>query len=212
LSVDVVVEPTSFGLELVDALTGRPLLGRSAVVETTGLVTPYLVNASRWVFTGLPATAATFVITAQHYVTRTVVTPADFPNPTTTGPGYLATVAMMPRTGYPFPPTLTRVVGLVKLGASIDLNTPPVPNVPVVLTPMHAASPDDSPVTVMTTDDGQYTFWFLPQLGKSLPIAGQLMAQVMPVTIEGHSCSGAFSTPLTLIPNGVTYAPDIILT
>jgi hypothetical protein len=209
--MDVAVQPVTYGLELVDALTGGPLVGWSAAVDTTSQVVPYLVNASRWVFEGLPpAIPITFAISAHFYVPQTVTTGIALPNPTKTGPGYLATITMMPRTGYPFPPTLTRVIGLVRLGASVDVNTPTVTNATVTLQPIHSAPPappvNDNQVIVATTDDGQFTFWFLPQYLEDPPIANQLTGIIKDES--GHQ--GSFAVNLT--PNGVTYAPTTFLT
>jgi hypothetical protein len=203
VSVDVVVQGACYGLELIDALTGGPLIGRSAVVETSSQTTPYLVNASRWVFSTLPTTPATFVITAAHYVGQTVMTGGTLPNPTASGPGYLATIMMMPRTGYPFPATLTRVVGLVEYASA------PVAGAALLLTPAHQAVQDLPPVSVMTTDDGQFTYWFLPKLGESPPIANQLTGTVS-ATIGGTPRTGTLPL-LNLLPNSVTYAPIITL-
>lgn len=208
--MDVVGQPVSYGLELVDALTGGPLVGWSKVVEASSQVVPYLVNDSRWVFTGLPAATANFVITTRFYVPQTVTTgTVAIPDPLISGPGYLATIMMVPRTGYPFPTTLTRVVGLVRIDASIDLDTPVVPNATVTLTPVHSAPPappfDDAEVIVTTTDDGQFTFWFLPQLGETPPVANELTGTA--ADSAGHMMTFAAN----LIPNGVLYAPTIFI-
>jgi hypothetical protein len=202
VSVDVVVQGACYGLELVDALTGGPLLGWNAAVETSTQTKPYRVNASRWVFTMLPAAPVEFAITAELYVGQTVSTGGTLPNPTASGPGYLATIMMMPRTGYPFSPTLTRVVGLVEYASA------PVAGATVDLIPTHQGSPD-STVTVMTTDDGQFTYWFLPQLGKTPAIADQLTGTVS-ATINGTSRTGTVSQT-TLVPNSVSYALIITL-
>lgn len=230
VGADVVLQRASYGLELVDALTGGPLVGRSTVVVTSTQATPYLVNASRWVFSTLLPTPpplvippATFVITADFYVGQTVTTGPTgnvlpdgtmlvLPNPTAGGPGYLATIPMMPRTGYPFSPTLTRVVGLVQYGSA------PVPNAAVTLTPVpQPATP--TAVTVTTTDDGQYTYWFLPRFLPQLegkppvletpPIANQLTGSVS-ATVGGTLRTGSLAL-LNLVLNGVTNAPPILL-
>jgi hypothetical protein len=205
VGVDVVVQGACYGLELIDALTGGPLLGSSAVVETSSQTTPYLVNASRWVFSTLPVTPATFVITADLYVGQTLMTGGALPNPTASGPGYLATIMMMPRTGYPFPATLTRVVGLVQYASA------PVADAAVVLTPEHQSGTTfpDPAVTVTTTGDGQFTYWFLPQLGETPPVANQLTGTVS-ATIGGSPRAGTLPL-LNLLPNSVTYAPIITL-
>jgi hypothetical protein len=226
VSVDVVGIQPSYGLELVDVLTGGPLVGPSFVEETTSSGTAYLAQPSRWVFQGLNTTApANFEIRARHYLSQTLVTGSlAYPNPTAGVPPNVVVVPMMPRTGYPFSPTLTRVVGLVRLDPSVDLTSPPVPNATVVLTPSHYHLPPppppplpppppvivpDAPVTVTTTEDGQYTYWFLPELGGvHPPIANQLSVQV---TVPMTTLHGGTSMPFHLTPNGVTYAPTVLL-
>jgi hypothetical protein len=215
LAYEVIVSAANYGLELTDALTGGPLIGASTVVETMSNIQPYLVNASRWVFEGLPANVpANFVITADFYVPQTIPTGnASFPNPQIGVPGFLASVPMIPRSGYPFPGTLTRVLGLVRLDPSIDPLSSPVPNATVTLTPVHqvgASSVDDPPVVVITTDDGQYTYWFLPEIGQTPPIANQLGISVT-ATVNGVPRSGNLPSLLTLSPNGVTNAPSILI-
>jgi len=208
----VIVTNSSYALELVDALTGGSLFGHSAVTETNSGVTPYRVNASRWVFEGLPSGAtANFEITARHYVPQTVTTGGTLPDPQDGQPGFLAVVTMMPRTGYPFPASLTRVVGLVRLDSAVDAASPAVPQAAVTLTPGHQAggTVNDPPVTVTTTEDGQYTFWFLPQLTDDPPIANRLSATAT-ATVNGVVRTG--SLPLTnLNPNDVTYVPHMLL-
>ena len=207
MSADIVTQTSNYALDLVDVLTNGPIQGSSSVVETFSQMVPYLVNDSRWVFDALPAKQAQFVITSDYYVTQTITTTVTpgFPDPVAGGPGYLATVTMIPRTGYPFPPTLTRVVALVKL--SVGGNpAAAVPNASVTLTPLHAGSPDTA-VTLTTTDDGQFTYWFLPELTKSPPIADQITAHV---TFGAHA-GDLMPSPFTLVPNGVTYAPTITL-
>jgi hypothetical protein len=206
MGADVVVQGASYGLELVDALTGGPLLGPSTVVETSSGTVPHLVNASRWVFATLPAAPATFAINADFYVGQTVTTGGTLPNPKATGPGYLATVTMMPRTGYPFPLTLTRVLGRVT-HASL-----PVPGATVTLSPAHYQNPQtvvDGDVIVTTTDDGQYTYWFLPQLSEVPPIANQLTGTVS-ATIGGTTFTANIPS-INLVPNGVTNVPTVTL-
>jgi hypothetical protein len=208
----VIVQTASYALELVDALTGGPLFGHNAVTETNSGAVPYRVNASRWVFEGLPSGGvANFVITAHHYVSQTLTTGGALPNPQDGQPGFLAVITMMPRTGYPFSPSLTRVVGLVRLAPAVDPTSPVVPRAAVALTPVHqaAGTVSDAAVTVTTTDDGQYTFWFLPQLGEDPPIANRLTATAT-ATVDGVIRTGSF--PATdLIANEVTDAPHLLL-
>jgi hypothetical protein len=176
------------------------------------------------VFQGLaPSTPAMpmparFVIRARHYLSQTLVTDdITLPNPTAGVPPNVVVVKMLPRTGYPFSPTLTRVVGLVRVGASVDSTMPPIPDAVVTLTAVHTHVPtpppvlppvvvNDPPVTVTTTEDGQYTYWFFPEGGGVHPP----LANGLSVTVQ----SGALSKTITLnhlIRNGVTYAPTVFL-
>ena len=221
MSADVVTRSANYGLELVDGLTDGPLLGRSTVVETTTHLTPYRVNASRWVWEGLRARVpATFVITADHYVPRTVTTGATDPNPPASGvPGYLARVRMWPRTGYPFSPTLTRVVGLVRFATSVDPTSPPVPAAAVTFTAVHlsgGSSTSDPAVVVQTADDGQYTFWFHPIVPPTgTPPPDPPLANQVAVTATATDASGVVRTgslaQFAVTPNDVTYAQTILL-
>jgi hypothetical protein len=208
LGADIVVRAANYGLQLVDALTLGPIVGSSAVVELSSGMVPYLADDSRWVFTALPAAPATFQITADFYVPQTLKTGGlILPDPVTGGPGFLATVTMMPRTGYPFPPTLTRVVAQVRLGAGVDPTKPPVPNAVVTLIPLHGATPD-LPVTLATTDDGQFTYWFLPEQSMTPPVADHITVHVKDGS--GH-VGNLMPSPFALNPGGVIYAPTITL-
>jgi hypothetical protein len=138
------------------------------------------------------------------------------PNPTGTQPGYLATITMTPRTGYPFSPTLTRVIGLVRLAAAVDPTSPPVPNAIVQLTPVHydattGTTTSETPIAVTTTDDGQFTTWFLPILTDTPAIANQITSVSATATVNGVVRSGTISTTISLSQNGLTYAPTITL-
>ncbi len=208
MSADVVVQATNYALDLVDAITLGPIQGSSAVVEMNSGMVPYLVNGSRWVFDALPAAQAVFVITSDYYVTQTITTTVTpgFPDPVVGGPGYLATVTMAPRTGYPFPPTLTRVVAQAKRVVVVGEPATPVPNAIVTLTAFHAGSPDTA-VTLTTTDDGQFTYWFLAETTKTPPVADTITVHVT----DGVHSGDLHPSPFTLVPNGVNYAPTITL-
>jgi hypothetical protein len=201
LDADVIVQAANYGLQLVDALTGGPIVGSSAVVELSSGMVPYLADGSRWVFTALPAAPATFQVTADFYVPQTLATGGGLPDPVAGGPGFLATVTMMPRTGYPFPPTLTRVVAQARYKGT------PVPNATVKLVALHSGSPDPQ-VTLTTTDDGQFTFWFLPEQSMTPPIADHITVQVT----DGFHTGSLIPSPFPLNPGGVKYAPAITLT
>jgi hypothetical protein len=211
LGAEVLLPATYYGLELIDAITQGSLIGRSAVTETSSGIMPFLVNRARWVFANLPPSVATFVITAPFYVEQTVTTGGSIPNPPASGAGFLLSVQMMPRTGYPFSPTLTRVVGLVRLAASVNPTSPIVPNATVTLQPSHydpvgGTTTFDPPVTVPTTDDGQFTYWFLPMLTETPAIANQLTGTVA----DGSGHTGIIPL-ISFLPNGVTYAPTVYI-
>lgn len=210
MSTNILVRHASYGLELVDALTGGPLLGPSAVTVDSG-VEPFMIGGSRWIFEDLPAGPATFSISAQGYMPL-VVLAADLEGdvPAATAPGLLARVSMTPRTGYPFPTTLTRIVGQVFLHASVDPAAPPVAGAVVTITPRHRSGPsaftDDPDVTLLTTDDGQYTYWFLPDPDQDPPLVNELI-----VSVESGSLSADPLTVTTIHPHAVTNVPRIEL-
>lgn len=161
----------TFGLELVDALTGGSLVGTSRVSFTlTGPPVPgpdvvsYLVGRSRWVFEEL-RTDVTFTIESQFYHTETVAVPAASLD------GSIQTVLLRPRTGYQFPTALTRVVGLVRLISGV-----PAPGANVQVFPLHFVAATSSfiagaVIETQTTEDGQYVVWFTPESGLSVPTA-----------------------------------------
>ncbi len=165
---DVVVRHANYGLELVDELTGTALLGSSRVsyslvgapVPSAGPVVFELGNA-RWVFEDL-AQDVVFQIQTEHYLPRQLQTGLDLPAvPTSLVPGVFAPVALQPRAGYPFPPSLTRAIGSIKLDASLDPLKSPVVGAQVVVTPKHGASPAAT-YTTFTDEGGQYVVWFEP--------------------------------------------------
>src|SRR5262245_52970108 len=49
LSQSILIRHASYGIELVDALTGGPLFGDSAVTVDSG-VEPFVIAGSRWIF------------------------------------------------------------------------------------------------------------------------------------------------------------------
>jgi hypothetical protein len=228
VGVDVLGQQPSYGLELVDAITGGPLVGPSHVVETSGIGLAFRARPSCWVFEGLSTTMpANFKIEALHYIAQQITTDGvTYPNPTAGVASNVVQVTMMPRTGYPFSPTLTRVVGLVRVDPASNPASPVVVGAVATITPIHYYQPPtppppapqvppppvivpDTPFSVPTTDDGQYTAWFFPDyLGNVQPaIPNQLSITVTatgfpaPVTVQVN--------PLT--PNGVTYAPTVLL-
>jgi hypothetical protein len=167
---DLVVRHASYGLELVDKLTGAPLLGASAVTITNPPASPnqpisFLVNRSRWVFENLDGDV-TFAITADFYLSEVKTTGSTLPSvPPADQPGILVAVELRPRAGYPFPRALTRAVGAVRLHESLDPAERLVPGATVTVTPVHSELPPVvGPVfQTLTGEDGQYAVWFLPQ-------------------------------------------------
>jgi hypothetical protein len=167
-SFDVVSRFASYGLELVDKLTGKSLVGASRVmaeaVASPGVPADgesFVVNRSRWAFENLPGEVI-FAIDTDHYLTESITTGvAGIPSVPPAGqPGVLHAVELLPKPGYPFPPNLTRVVGL------LTYNAAPVPDADVTVTPIHSEAPlvEGSPFVTRTGDGGQYVAWFLPDI------------------------------------------------
>jgi hypothetical protein len=191
----------NYGLELVDALTQQALVGASRVIaeraSTPGAPVSgmsFLVNRSRWVFEGLDGEAV-FQIDADHYLPATVTTGAGFPSVPLTGAGVLVTVPLRPRSGYPFPPGLTRVIG------SVVFDGEPVEGAQVDVFPIFSLSPlveASVPVTFFTADDGQYVAWFLPDASQDPPTAVAFRANAS-ADIDGTPRLGSIgATPLRL--------------
>lgn len=210
MSQSILIRHASYGIELVDALTGGPLVGTSTVTVDSG-VEPFLVGSSRWVFEDLPEGPATFTITAQGYMPL-VVLAADLGSdvPAASAPGFLARVVMTPRTGYPFPTTLTRIVGQVFLDSSVDPATPPVAGAVVTITPRHRSGPttfvDDPDVTLLTTEEGQYTYWFFPDPDQDPPLVNELV-----VSAHTETLGAGPITVEPIHPHAVTDVPAIHL-
>lgn len=174
---DVIIRHANYGIELVDELTDGPLVGQSLVtftpvgplVASSGPVV-FTVGRSRWVFEDLGQNVV-FSIHADHYIGRVLETDADLPAvPPDDAPGVLAEVSLKPGPGYPFPPTLTRGVGQVRLHADVDPTEPVVVGAKVTITPMHGASPGANFETY-TDQSGQYAVWFLPDSSLDPPWA-----------------------------------------
>lgn len=212
---ELIIRRASYALELVDGLTGGPLVGSSQVAfELTGppVAGPepvmFLVNRSRWVFEQLQNDVV-FSIEAEHYLPeKRTVTAAELT-------GALAIVAMSPRTGYPFPPALTRAVGSVRL-----VSGEPVPDATVMVTPLHLVTSSSTfiagpTLTARTADDGQYVVWFRPQTGLSDPSA-QPTASRFNAVASATVDIGGVPTPVSgsivdqqLVPETLNGADDI---
>lgn len=211
MSNDNLVRHANYGLQLIDELTGAALVGSSAVsvnpaspppppspIETT----TFPVDGSRWVFEDLVGEVL-FDVTAEFYLGQTLETGVDIdPVPPDDEPGVLVEVHMLPRTGYPFPPALTRAVGAVRLDATVDPDQPLVPNAAITVTPIHSESPrvEGTPFQTFTADDGQYAVWFLPEpmLEPPSPIAFDVsaMADVVVGGVHKHVEGEIFDQPL----------------
>jgi hypothetical protein len=87
---------------------------------------------------------------------------------------------MVPRTGYPFPSSLTRVTGSVHVDPGLDPTSPPVINASLTITPTYSLSPlvQGPAVFTFTADDGQYVMWFLPDITKDPPT---------PIAFDAHA-------------------------
>jgi hypothetical protein len=197
---ETLIRHASYGLELVDRLTEQALVASSRIlaerVTPAGEPAPgisFLVNRSRWVFEGLTGETI-FVIDADHYLPETVITGVDAPSvPTPDVPGVLHTVRLTPRSGYPFPPTLTRVIGLVTFRGA------PVPAAQVDVFPIFSLSPlveAAVPTSYETADDGQYVAWFTPDPTQDPPTAVAFRANASAV-IEGVPRLGSIG-PISL--------------
>jgi hypothetical protein len=208
---DTIVRHASYGLELVDALTGEALIGRSTVTLREIDLSPplpasveplvFLVNRSRWVVEDLDHDVL-FEIAADYYLGEELATGIDLPPvPPPELPGTLVTVTLKPRTGYPFPRALTRAVGAVRVDPSIDPTEPLVPKAQVSITPIYGESPpvDGTVFETSTADDGQYAVWFLPDLAFEPATAVAFDATAVATVVVGGS-------PMTLT-GGVTNQP-----
>lgn len=188
---ELLVRHANYALELIDELTGDELIGSSTVlVNPVGSpppppssveVTSFLVGRSRWVFENLVGEVV-FDIGSDFYLGQQLETGTDIdPVPPDTDPGTVVTVQLVPRTGYPFSPALTRAVGAVRLASSVDPNESLVANAQITVTPIHSESPrvEGTPFTTLTADDGQYVVWFLPDpmLEPPSPVAFDVLAE-----------------------------------
>lgn len=166
------------GIELVDALTGGAV-DAAGRVSVAGGAEVLRATPSRWFVEDALPTPARFTIEAEGYLPETV----DVAVPPDGEPGALATVRLLPRTGYPFPPSLTRVVGLIVF----DDTGLPARGADVTVTPAHGGAMG-APLTTRTADDGQFAMWFLPALGLTPPVAdgyrvdAQLVVDGVPFT------------------------------
>jgi hypothetical protein len=177
----------SLGLELLDELTSEALVGNSTVrvfrasaPDQELTPTEFLVGLSRWVFEDLdPTEEVRLVVDADNYFSEVLETGStaetladpegiDIPSVVTDPDGSkFVSVRLRPRTGYPFPNALTRVVGSVLFGGS------PVVGATVAVTPRYGTSSSSTPGTpvfhTLTADDGQFVAWLFPNSTQDPP-------------------------------------------
>jgi len=181
--IEVVERRARVGLELVDAITGGPIIGASRVVVGGADIDVRRANRARWLVENVSLPLMTFVVDAEHYVTETI----DVMTPPEADPGVLVEVVLTPRTGYPFAASLTRVVGQVV----IDATGLPASGADVTVTPARGGSPG-TPLATRSTDDGQYVMWFLPDPAASPPIADRYRVDAQ-LPDGGITLSGSLS-------------------
>lgn len=198
--VNVVERRARFGIDLVDDLTGMAVVAANRVVVENEEA--LRATTSRWFVEGSLPPIASVTIEAEGYVpaaiTVTVPSPGD--------PGVLVEVRMKPRTGYPFPSSLTRVIGLVVF----DDTGAPVREANVTVTPRHAGA-DGVPLATRTTDDGQFAMWFLPSPAPTTPPLADGYRVDAQIAVDGTAFTGSLS-PQPLLPNRRNDAPVLRLT
>lgn len=164
--VELIRRRVSYGLDLVDRLNGGPLIGRNRVTLET-LAAPgrpdpvvFVLGRSRWVFEELQ-NDVTFTIDAEYYLTeRRTVAAADLD-------GTLDVVHMSPRSGYPFPSSLTRVIGMARLASGLPVGGAAISVSPMHFIPATASFIAGPAIEARSADDGQYVVWFQPEPGLS---------------------------------------------
>jgi hypothetical protein len=187
------------GIELIDALTGAPVVTASRV--NVGGAEVLHATGSRWfVEDALPATVIV-VVDAEGYVSEAV----SIALPAGDDPAPLVEVRLKPRTGYPFPPSLTRLVGLVVF----DATELPARGAEVTVTPEHGGVAATTLAT-RTTDDGQFAMWFLPASALAPPLAAGYRVDAQ-IVVDGITFTGSLSSQ-PLLPNRRNDAPILRLT
>lgn len=196
--MELIERRSRLGIELIDALTGAPVVSASRV--DVGGAEVLRATGSRWFVEDALPTNVTVVVDADGYVpeTVTVALPSGDPAP-------LVEVRLKPRTGYPFPASLTRVVGLVVF----DATDVPARGADVTVTPQHGGSAVASLVT-RTADDGQFAMWFLPVSTLSPPVADGYRVDAQ-IVVDGVTFTGSLPAQ-PLLPNRRNDAPTLRLT
>jgi hypothetical protein len=219
-SGELIVQTATLGLELIDELTNGSLVGTSSVtvslVSIPGLVitpTMFLVGRSRWVLENLdPTEEVQLAIEANGYFSETLQTnqsaptladPGGVPVPSVASPPSLVQVRLRPRSGYPFPGSLTRVAGSVLLAGA------PVVGATVTVTPRFVDPVDDTttdpgtPFDTLTADDGQFVAWLFPDVTQDHPTPVEFDVTA---TFGAHTQSLLEQPLLPQVVNGVTLA------
>ncbi|MEM9189376.1 MAG: hypothetical protein AAGF12_09380 [Myxococcota bacterium] len=173
---DLVERRVRFGVELVDKLTGGTPVGFTRVNADDSQAHPFSTAPALWVFERLSSDPTEISIRSDHYLPEAFV--VDLPLPMSSDVPRMQTVPLSPRTGYPFPATLTRVVGVVRIDRGPD-GIHPAAGASVEVRPQHQAvgggvPHSGSPLVTRSADDGQYTMWFqsdgtVPDTHASLP-------------------------------------------
>jgi hypothetical protein len=199
--IETVERHACLGVDLVDALTGGPVVGGSRVVAVGQDADAIRANRSRWFFETALAPSTDLSIVADYYVpeTRAVTVPPP------TEPGALVEVRLLPRTGYPFGLGVTRVVGSVVF----DIGGAPAIGAIATVQPLHTGSGTEPAVVTRTTDDGQYVMWFAPLNGATPPLADAYSVSVQ-IDVGGTMFAGALPAA-PLAANRVNHAPVVRL-
>ena len=198
--VNVVERRARIGVELIDALTGVAVIGANRVVVEG--VEGLRATTSRWfVEDVLPATASV-AIQADGYLPETI----NVAVPPAGDPGVLVEVRLKPRTGYPFPASLTRVLGLVVF----DATGAPASDASITVIPRHGTV-DGTPLTTRTTEDGQFAMWFLPVAGGLTPPLADGYRIDAQIVVGGVPFTAALA-PQSLLSNRRNDAPVLRLT
>lgn len=206
---DLVIHDIRYGFELVDALTGGPAIGPTRVAVAGQDAMGYPLPRARWAFERLaPDVPTSFDVEADLYLPRLGIEPgADemppIPDDDPHAQGVVVRVELEPRTGYPFPAHLTRLVGAVRYQGRW------VAGASVTTTPRFGAVAGEARET-RTASDGQYTVWFEPDptQAPALPTTCDLIVEATidgvvraatrtGVSIEGHRVCGVAVIELT---------------
>ncbi len=210
-----------YGLELVDELTGAPPLGSVRVEASDPNAFGYFVPPARWIFERLDGSSVSFIVESDLYVRARLETDGSTDHPEIPGPSEAAPLAMvrlLPRTGYPFAAGLTRVVGMVRLdlgagstllahGALVELT----PRYPKIAPGPGAPFRSGAVLRTYSTEDGQYTMWFLPEVSDARYARVATRCDVGATLSHDGSPYRGSATDVAITARRVTYIPEILL-